>query len=176
MLSAAWLLAAVELNGALISRGAQVQLTEKECRVEALAMAKSISPEHLRAHQHNATWSIPAAHCSLDESEGLLRIRLPQQALASRELVLGTASGTMSVALLHDAAVLARQPEFMAQPTAKTIPSAAVDFFAGSDLRGLGTVLAHGPWSLSALAQQAGAAMPLRVSNSVLKPKPTAPA
>ncbi|MBU3724136.1 MAG: hypothetical protein FGM18_01330 [Burkholderiaceae bacterium] len=162
MLSAAWLLAAVELNGALISKGAQVQLTEKDCKVEVAVMAKSISAEHLKAHQHAGIWSIPSRHCALDEAEGLLRIRLPQQALASRELVLGAASGTMSVALLHDPTLLSRQPEFMSQPTARTIPSAAIDLFVGSDLRGLGTVIANGPWSVSALHQQAGASSPLR--------------
>ena len=166
MLSAAWLLAAVELNGALISRGAQVQLTEKECRVEAAAIAKAVTPEHLKAHQHNAIWSVPADHCALDESEGLLRIRLPQQALVTRELVLGASSGTMSVALLHDPALLSRQPEFMAQPAARTIPSAAIDLFAGSDLRGLGTVVANGPWSLSTLQQQAGTSSVLSRASS----------
>ncbi len=160
MLSTAWLLAAIELNGALISRGAQVQLTEKECRVEAAAIAKAITPEYLNAHQKNTIWSVPAAQCALDEAEGLLRIRLPQQALAARELVLGAASGTLSVGLLHDPTLLARQPEFMAQPATRTIPSAAIDFFAGSDLRGLGTVLANGPWSLSALQQQSGTSSP----------------
>ena len=124
------------------------------------AMAKAVTAAHLKAHQKDAVWSVPASHCALDESEGLLRIRLPQQALAARELVLGTPSGTMSVALLHDPNALARQPEFMAQPATRTIPSAAFDLFAGSDLRGLGTVLANGPWSLSALQQRSGASSP----------------
>ena len=47
MLAAAWLLAAVELNGALISRGAQVQLSERDCSVEISAIAKALSAEHL---------------------------------------------------------------------------------------------------------------------------------
>ena len=132
MLAAAWLLAAVELNGALISRGAQVQLSERDCSVEILAIAKALSTEHLARHRRGPAWAVPAEHCSFDESEGLLKIRLPQQALASRTLTLGQSSGLQSVALLHDALHFSQQPELLTQPPARVLPSAALDLFAGS--------------------------------------------
>ena len=154
MLAAAWLLAAVELNGALISRGAQVQLSERDCSVEISAIARALSAEHLARHRQGPAWSVPAQHCSFDESEGLLKIRLPQQALASRTLTLGQSSGLQSVALLHDALHLSPQPELLTQPPARVLPSAALDLFAGSDLMGAGLVLARGPLSVTALEQR----------------------
>ncbi|NBW01065.1 MAG: hypothetical protein EBR85_05015, partial [Betaproteobacteria bacterium] len=154
MLAAAWLLAAVELNGALISRGAQIQLSERECSIEVQAIAKALSAEHLARHRQGAAWSVPAEHCSFDESEGLLKVRLPQRALASRTLTLGQSSGLQSVALLHDALHLSQQPELLTQPPARVLPSAALDLFAGSDLAGAGLVLARGPLSVTALEQR----------------------
>ena len=154
MLAAAWLLAAVELNGALISRGAQVQLSERDCSVEVSAIAKALSAEHLAGHRRGLAWSVPAEHCSFDESEGLLKIRLPQQALASRTLTLGQSSGLQSIALLHDALPLDQQPELLTQPPARVLPSAALDLFAGSDLMGAGLVLARGPLSVTAIEQR----------------------
>lgn len=154
MISAAWMLAAIELNGALISRGAQVQFSEHDCRVEATAITKALSAEHATRFRQGPIWSIPAEHCSFDASEGLLKIRLPQSALASRTLTLGESSSLHSVAMLHHALPENRQTEFLAQPPARTIPSAAIDLFAGSDLLGVGSIFAYGPWSLTALEQR----------------------
>lgn len=161
MLETAWLLAAIELNGALISRGANAQLTDQHCAVEARVIAPALSEKDRRAIQ-GEYWITDAQHCSFSDADGLLRIRLPQESLASKSLLLGENTSSMSVAMLHDPTVLSQQTETASQPSAQSIPSAAFDLFVGSRLRGLGTVLTHGPWSVQVLQQNAGGTSALR--------------
>jgi hypothetical protein len=163
---AAWLLVAIELNGALVSKGAQAALNDHHCAVEMQVMAPLLAP--LLAPQIAAkmapraipeqaskakAWITDASHCSLDAAEGVLRIRLPQKMLAEKTLALSEPSGEMGIALLHDPALLAGLADYSAQPMPKAIPSMAFDVFLGSDLNGLGSVIAHGPWSASFLYQ-----------------------
>jgi hypothetical protein len=154
MLEVVWLLAAIELNGARISRGAQVAITDTHCLIETVAVSSALTPSMLRDHDVSGVFTIAPQRCSFDAAENLLRVRLPQEALGQRTLMLSPASGNLSVALLHDQTALIDHPEFASQPMPETIPSAAFDVFLGSGLRGLGTVLAHGPWSLQRLSQQ----------------------
>lgn len=153
MLEAAWLLAAIELNGAMISRGANVQLTDQHCTVEARVIGPALSAEE-QARVRQGQWSTNASHCRFSDTDHVLRITLPQQLLANKTLTLGEPAGTMSVALLHDPMALAQSPSYASQPSAKTIPSAAFDVFLGSGLQRIGTVLASGPWLGQALHQR----------------------
>lgn len=154
MLEVVWLLAAIELNGARISQGAQVAITDTHCLIETAAVSSVLTPSALRDQAVAGVFSVAPRLCSFDAAENLLRVRLPQEALGQRTLMLSPASGNLSVALLHDQTALIDHPEFSSQPMPETIPSAAFDVFLGSGLRGLGTVLAHGPWSLQRLSQQ----------------------
>ena len=152
MIEAAWLFAAVELNGALISRGAQVQLTDQRCAVERGviegALAQARTPSRPSPDHH---WTTNAEHCSFDAQDNLLRIRLPQQMLATQTLTLGEASSSLSVAFLHDANALLGSVHHAAQPPARAIPSLAIDMALGSGLWSTGAVYAHGPISAQAL-------------------------
>jgi hypothetical protein len=152
VIEAAWLLAAIELNGALVSRGAMVALTETLCAVEFQAIAPGLSASAIE-NKRGDYWVTQAQACSYDESNALLKVRLTQESLASKTLRLSESSGTLSIALLHNVAELSGHTEFASQPAPKPIPSAAFDLFAGSGLKGLGAVLAAGPWSLQALHQ-----------------------
>ncbi len=152
MIEAAWLLAAIELNGAFISRGAMAALTETQCAVEFQAIAPSLSNAAQKTRQGDY-WVTSAHDCSYDESNALLRIRLSQDSLASKTLTLSESSGDLSIALLHSPEKLSERDEFASQPAPTPIPSAAFDLFAGSSLKGLGAVFAAGPWSLQGLRQ-----------------------
>ncbi len=152
MIEAAWLLAAIELNGALISRGAMAALTETQCAVEFQAIAPSLSAQ-AQKQKRGEYWVAPSKACSYDESNALLRIRLPQESLASKTLTLSESSGDLSIALLHSPDKLVERAEFSSQPAPMPIPSAAFDLFAGSGLQGIGAVFALGPWSLQGLRQ-----------------------
>lgn len=154
MLEAAWLLAAIELNGALISRGAGAQLTDRDCIVEARAIAPHLTPTHRNTNGPNRQWRTDPKYCSFHPAEGLLRIKLPQHYLTAKTLTLGESSSKVNVALLHDPKLLSQHPEYAAQPSTQTIPAATVDLFVGSGLNGLGAALTHGPWSLQSLYQQ----------------------
>jgi len=151
MIEAAWLFAAVELNGALISRGAQAQLTDQHCRVERAVMEKAVAASKTPTTAAAAHWTTRTEHCSFDAQENLLRIRLPQQMLATQTLTLGEASNSMSVAFLHDANALLESTQYAAQPPARSIPSLAIDTALGSGLLSAGAVYAHGPISAQAL-------------------------
>lgn len=127
-------------------------LTPSQCAVELQAIAPALS-EAARKTTQGKYWQTSAENCSYEEASAVLRIRLPQAALATKTLTLSQASGTLSIALLHDTAQLSEHADFAAQPAPTPIPSAAFDLFAGSGLTGLGAVLAAGPWSLQALRQ-----------------------
>jgi hypothetical protein len=154
MIEAAWLLAAVELNGALISRGANVRLTERECMVESRVMAPAVAPKRRATTPTDRPWITAAHHCSYSPTDGLLRIRLPQDQLAQKTLTLGDTLSDVSVAMLHDASVLAQHPDYASQPPTRTIPAAALDTVIGSNVYSLGGLLTHGPWSLQSLVQR----------------------
>lgn len=154
MLEAAWLLAAIELNGALISRGAGAQLTDRDCVVEARVIAKHLAPKYRKAISQGDKWRTEPKHCSFHPAEGLLRIKLPQHYFAKKTLSLGEPSSQVSIALLHDANLLSQHPEYASQPATRAIPAAALDVFLGSGLNGLGAAITHGPWSLQSLHQR----------------------
>lgn len=160
MLEAAWLFAAIELNGLLIAKGAQATIHQGQCMVERKVMAPLLAPHHARQfmrppHEPKPidVWVTDAAHCSFDDAEGVMRIRLPQNMLAEKKLALAEPSGAMGIALLHDASLLAGHADYSGQPMPQVIPSAALDAFVGSDLNGLGITTASGPWSASLLHQ-----------------------
>jgi hypothetical protein len=155
VIEAAWLLAAIELNGALVSRGAKALLSDTNCAVEYSAIAPALSAA-AKKQQQGDFWVTKPEQCSYSETDSLLRIRLSQDALATRVLTLSESSGLVSVALLHNTSLLAEHAEFSSQPAPMPIPSAAFDVFAGSGLQGVGGILSSGPWSLHALHQQAG--------------------
>jgi hypothetical protein len=154
MIEAAWLLAAVELNGALLSRGANVRLTDRECAIESRVIAPALAPKQRAKVRPDRPWTTTAKHCSYHPTDGLLRIRLPQDFLARKTLTLGETLSDVSVAMLHDASVLAQHPEYAAQPPTRTIPAAALDTVIGSNLYSLGGLLTRGPWSLQSLVQR----------------------
>lgn len=154
MLEAAWLLAAIELNGALISRGAGVQVTDRDCVVEARVIVPHLAAAQRKAKGPADQWRTEAKYCSFHPAEGLLRIKLPQHYLAGKTLALGESSSKVSVALLHDPKLLSEHPEYAAQPSTKTIPAATVDLFLGSGLNGIGATLSDGPWLLQSLYQR----------------------
>ncbi len=154
MLEAAWLIAAIELNGALISRGAGMQLTERDCVVETRVIAPHLAAAQRKARKATDHWRTDAKYCSFHPAEGLLRIQLPQHYLAGKTLALGESSSKVSVALLHDPRLLSQHPEYAAQPSTRTIPAATVDLAVGSGLHSLGATLTHGPWLLQSLYQR----------------------
>ena len=154
MLEAVWLLAAVEINGALVSRGASIQLSEHRCAVEAAMISPAVSPAIAKQYRQGEHWVINPDYCSYHEADNLLRIQLPQEFLAAKGLTLGDPTGDLSIALLHDPGILSQRPEFASQPTPRTLASAAFDLFLGSGLRGLGATLAQGPWSMQFLNQR----------------------
>ena len=154
MLEAAWLLAAIELNGALISRGAAAQLTDRDCVIEAPVITPHLAPAYRKATGTNGGWKTDPTHCSFHPAEGLLRVKLPQNYLAGKTLAFGEAPNNVSIALLHDANLLAQHSEYATQAATRAIPAAAVDLFLGSGLNGFGATLTHGPWSLQSLFQQ----------------------
>ena len=154
MIEAAWLFAAVELNGAVLSRGAHVHLDERECAVELRVIAPALTIEAQRHGTRARVWVTPAQHCSFDEPDQLLRIRLPQHQLATQTLTLGESGNTMSISLLHHPEGLAQSADYAAQAPTRTIPALAVDAVTGSGLHGLGAMWTWGPWSLQALHQR----------------------
>jgi hypothetical protein len=153
VIEAALLLAAIELNGALVSRGAMVFLNDTQCAVEFSAIAPSLS-ENAKKQRQGDYWIGTPEQCSYNEHETRLNVRLPQSDLATKTLTLSESSGAFSIALLHDSSLLAEQADFASQPPPRPIPSAAFDLFAGSGLRTLGATLSLGPWSLQALRQE----------------------
>lgn len=154
MIGAAWLFAAIELNGAALSRGAYVHLDERECAVELRVIAPALTADARRQGTRASTWVTTAQHCSFDEPDQRLRIRLPQHQLATQTLTLGESGSTMSVSLLHHPEALAESAEYAAQPPMRTIPALAVDAVTGSGLHGLGAIWTRGPWSLQAMHQR----------------------
>ncbi len=161
MLEAVWLLAAVEINGALVSRGANIQLSEHRCAVEAAMISPAVSPAIAKQYRQGEHWVINPDYCSYHEADNLLRIQLPQEFLAAKGLTLGDPTGDLSIALLHDPGILSQRPEFASQPTPRPLASAAFDLFLGSGLRGLGATLAQGPWSMQFLNQRSAGAQRL---------------
>jgi hypothetical protein len=154
VIEAAWLLAAIELNGALVSRGAMALLNDTQCAVEFSAIAPSLS-ESAKKQRQGDYWIGTPEQCSYSEHDTRLNVRLPQSDLATKTLNLSESSGAFSIALLHDSSLLAEQADFASQPPPKPIPSAAFDLFAGSGLQALGAILSSGPWSFQALRQEA---------------------
>lgn len=154
MLGAAWLLAAIELNGVLISRGASAQLTDQACVVEARVITKHLAAAQRKTILADGQWRTNPQFCSFHPTEGLLRIKLPQHYLAGKTLTLGEPSSKVSVALLHDPKLLSEHAEYASQPATTSIPAITADLFLGSGLNGIGTTLTNGPWSLQSLRQQ----------------------
>lgn len=169
MLETAWLLLAIELNGAIVSKGAQAYLDAQRCAVESKVMAPLTANKTSRQASAHApvkgrqpdaqdayanAWVTDASRCTLDQAEGVMRIRLPQEMLAEKPLALSNSSGAMGLALLHDPALLAGNADYSAQPLPQPIPSLAFDVFAGSDLNGLGLVASRGPLSAALLHQK----------------------
>ena len=150
MLESLWLLAAVEINGALVSHAANVQLSQASCAVEYSAVRNAV-----RAGQPPADgiWRTNPSHCQWVAEDTLLRIRLPQKQLASPSLTLGETADIARVHLLHAPGALAAKPAYAGQPDIRNIPSAALDIFGGAHLRGTGAVMARGPFSVQALQQ-----------------------
>ncbi len=146
LLEAVWILAAIELNGAAVSRGASVRLTPSHCEVEHVALDDHLNPRRSdrRLADH---WSFPIEHCSLDAAKGLLQIKLPQDLLATKTLRLGAAQRQDPVALLH-------HPTVSEHNTVRVMPSASVDFMMGSNARGLGLGISAGPWLFQSFIQK----------------------
>lgn len=154
MLEAAWLFAAIELNGALVSKGAKAMLDEKTCVIESAAIEPALAPESAATLISDGLLSTPAQHCEFDAAASVLKLTLPQPALATRQLLLSEGASMMNIALLHDPSKLSSHRLYAAQPETRNIPAAAFDIFLGSGLTGLGASLTHGPLSLQALSQR----------------------
>lgn len=146
LLEAAWILAAIELNGAAVSRGASVRLTPSHCEVEHVALDDHLNPRRsdVRLADH---WSFAIEHCRLDTAKGLLQIQLPQDLLATKTLRLGAAQRQDPVKLLH-------RPSVSEHNTVRVMPSASVDFMMGSNSRGLGLGISAGPWLFQGFVQK----------------------
>ena len=145
MLELAWLLAAIELNGAMISRADRYALTEASCVIESKPLAASLSKEGQTRHQQGSVLVFQRDQCEFDPAETLLRLRLPLDSLASRRIQFGSNPSLMSIALLHDRSRLQTHPDYQSQPAAENIPAAAFDLFLGSGLYGAGVTLSQGP-------------------------------
>jgi hypothetical protein len=146
LLEAVWILTAIELNGAAVSRGAMVRLTPTHCEVEHSALDGHLNPTR-SDHRHSSHWSFAAKHCSVDTALGILRMQLPQELLATRRLLLGPTSRQSPIALLHG--VAPQEPVDV-----RVLPSASVDLMVGSSFHGLGLGVSAGPWLFHSLAQQ----------------------
>lgn len=154
MLELVWLLAAVEINGVLASKGAQVAITDAQCLVERSVLAGRISEETLSKAKDEKFLSFAKKQCVFREDLNLIELTLSEKELAHRKLVLSEGSTLASVSLLHDPKSLASSSEFAAQPFTTTLPAAAFDLFAGSRFLGLGSTITKGPWSLQTLSQK----------------------
>lgn len=152
MLESLWILAAVEINGALVSHAANVQASPTRCAVEYSAVRSAVKTSRPPA---DGIWRTNPSHCQWVAEDTLLRIRLPQKQLASPALTLGETADIARVHLLHAPDALAAKPAYAGQPDIRNIPSAALDVFGGAHLRGAGAVLARGPFSMQALQQTA---------------------
>ena len=159
MLESLWILAAVEINGAITSHAANTRLDEHTCAVEYSAVSHAIAKQKPPA---DGIWRTDPANCQFLASDGMLRIRLPQRHLASSPLKLGELADGASIHVLHTPDTLSTRPAYAGQPDIRSIPSAAVDVFAGSNLRGAGAVLASGPYAVHALRQTLTSATPYR--------------
>ena len=145
MLELVWLLAAIELNGGLISRADRYALTEASCVIESKPVTAALSKEALRHHQQGAVLVFQREQCEFDPAETLIRLRLPLTSLASRQIQLGSNPSLMSIALLHDRSRLQTHPDYQSQAAAENIPAAAFDLFLGSGLYGAGVMFSRGP-------------------------------
>lgn len=145
MLDLVWLIAAIELNGGLVSRGDRYALTENKCVIESQALRAALSGTAQQDHQQGSALVFKREQCEFEPAETLLRLRLPLASLASRRIQFGTNASLMSVTLLHDSARLQNSPDYQSQPVAENIPAAALDLFLGSGLQGAAVSLSHGP-------------------------------
>ncbi len=153
MLDLVWLLAAIELNGGLVSRADRYALTEKTCVIESRSLRSALSEKAQQDHRQGSTIIFPREQCEFDPAETLLRIKVPIESLAGRRIQLGSNPSLMSVTLLHDNTRLQTHPDYQSQPLAENIPAAAFDLFLGSGLQGSGVTLSRGP-SLLAWSSQ----------------------
>ena len=145
MLELAWLLAAIELNGAVISRADRYALTEANCVIDSKPLVAALSKEGQTQHQRGSMLVFERDQCEFDPVETLIRLRLPLDSLASRRIQFGSNPSLMSIALLHDRSRLQTHPDYQSQPAAENIPAAAFDLFLGSGLHGAGVTLSQGP-------------------------------
>lgn len=145
MLEFAWLLAAIEVNGAVISRADRYTLTEARCLIDSRPLAAALSEEGRTQHLQGSTLVFARDQCEFDPAETLIRLRLPLDSLASRRIQFGSNPSFMSIALLHDRSRLQTHPDYQSQPAAENIPAAAFDLFLGSGLHGTGVTLSQGP-------------------------------
>jgi hypothetical protein len=145
MLDLVWLVAAIELNGGLVSRGDRYALTENKCVIESKALHAALSETARADHRQGSALVFKREQCQFEPAETLLRLQLPLESLASRRIQFGTNASLMSVTLLHDRARLQNNPDYQSQPVAENIPAAAFDLFLGSGLQGAALSLSHGP-------------------------------
>ncbi len=145
MLELAWLLAAIELNGAVISRADRYALTEASCVIDSKPLVNALSKEGQTRHQQGSMLVFERGQCEFDPAETLIRLRLPLDSLASRRIQFGSNPSLMSIALLHDRSRLQTHPDYQSQPAAENIPAAAFDLFLGSGLHGAGVTFSRGP-------------------------------
>lgn len=153
MLDLVWLLAAIELNGGLVSRADRYVLTETTCVIESRMLRYALSDKAQKDHRQGSVLVFPREQCDFDPAETLLRIKVPLESLAGRRIQLGSNPLLMSVALLHDNTRLQTHPDYQSQPLAENIPAAAFDLFLGSGLQGSAVTLSRGP-SLLAWSSQ----------------------
>ena len=149
----ALLFAAIELNGALISRGAQFQLNDKVCAIEADALMSSISQDALARHLKNKLFVTAPEDCRFQEADNVLQLRLPQRFLARRMLTLSEPASALGIALLHQPNALIEHADYASRPQVVPLNALAFDLFLGDASQGLGMVATKGPWSLQALNQ-----------------------
>ncbi len=145
MLELAWLLAAIELNGAIVSRADRYAVTEANCVIDSRSLSAALSRDGQARHQQGSVLVFERAQCQFDPAETLIRLQLPLDSLASRRIQFGSNPSLMSIALLHDRSRLQTHPDYQSQPAAENIPAAAFDLFLGSGLHGAGLTLSRGP-------------------------------
>ncbi len=145
MLDLVWLLAAIELNGGLVSRADRYALTEKACLIESRSLRSALAEKAQQDHRQGSALVFPREQCDFDAAETLLRLKVPLESLAGRQIQLGSNPSLMSVALLHDNTKLQTHPDYQSQPVAENIPAAAFDLFLGSGLQGSAVTLSRGP-------------------------------
>ena len=66
MLELAWLLAAIELNGAVISRADRYALTEASCVIDSKPLVNALSKEGQTRHQQGSMLVFERGQCEFD--------------------------------------------------------------------------------------------------------------